>query len=37
MRHLSTVLLARLQGGSIHQYLLSMVLALGVLLWLGHR
>jgi hydrogenase-4 component B len=37
LRHLSSVLLARLQGGSIHQYLLSMVLALGVLLWLGHR
>ena len=37
MRHLSTTLVARLQAGSIHQYLLYMVVALGVLLWLGCR
>jgi hypothetical protein len=37
LRHLSTTLVARLQAGSIHQYLLSMAIALGVLLWLGSR
>jgi hypothetical protein len=37
LRHLSTTLVARLQAGSIHQYLLYMVVALGVLLWLGCR
>jgi hydrogenase-4 component B len=33
----SGALLMRLQAGSIHQYLLYMALALGVLLWLGYR
>jgi hydrogenase-4 component B len=36
-RHFSTTLLARLQAGSIHQYLFSMTVALLVLLWLGYR
>ena len=30
-------LVMRLQAGSIHQYLVYMVLALGLLLWLGYR
>jgi hypothetical protein len=33
----SATLLMRLQAGSIHQYLLFMLLALGALLWLGSR
>jgi hypothetical protein len=37
LRHLSTTVVARLQAGSIHQYLLSMAIALGALLWLGYR
>jgi NADH:ubiquinone oxidoreductase subunit 5 (subunit L)/multisubunit Na+/H+ antiporter MnhA subunit len=37
LRHLSSTVVARLQAGSIHQYLLSMAIALGVLLWLGYR
>jgi hypothetical protein len=37
MRHLSATTVARLQAGSIHQYLLYMVVALGALLWLGYR
>jgi hydrogenase-4 component B len=37
LRHFSTTLVARLQAGSIHQYLLSMALALLLLLWLGYR
>jgi hydrogenase-4 component B len=37
LQRMSATLLGRLQAGSIHQYLLSMMVALGVLLWLGFR
>jgi hypothetical protein len=37
IQHTAGTLLMRLQAGSIHQYLLFMLLALGVLLWLGYR
>jgi hydrogenase-4 component B len=37
IHHAAGTLLMRLQAGSIHQYLLFMLLALGILLWLGYR
>lgn len=37
LRHASGVFLMRLQAGSIHQYLIHMVLVLGLLLWVGCR
>lgn len=37
VQHTAGTVLMRLQAGSIHQYLLFMVLALALLLWLGYR
>jgi hydrogenase-4 component B len=37
IQHAAGTLLMRLQAGSIHQYLLFMLLALGLLLWLGNH
>jgi hydrogenase-4 component B len=37
VRTVSETVVMRLQAGSIHQYLLYMAVALGLLLWLGYR
>jgi hydrogenase-4 component B len=37
LQHAAGTFLMRLQAGSVHQYLLFMLLALGLLLWLGSR